>query len=318
MNLSIDAWLERFPDSPSEQVTSFREGLFAGSLLLPMTIEGGYCLPLHGIFAPKKYEFLPKLCSIPDEISALPLIQRGTIFLGQSNYWHFLFDGLATLRGPFFETENIYFREDIPDDWVRFVIDHLSVEHSHCNFVAKRMYGGISRLSEVRCPWVGSIRDRVARLRECSSRFSVQRVNYKRGRYGVWVSRRSATKRRLLNESELVQVVRQKVPDLVVVDPSELGLAEQISLFAGASYVLGPHGAGLANTVFCDHPIGILEVWHSFNQPFCRLLADGVGCDYVSVRGMPSNVNLDGHRIDDSDFTVSTTDFRRAVDMLVT
>jgi hypothetical protein len=316
MDLTVDAWLDRYPGSASEHVTVFHEGVFDSSLMLPMTTNGDYCLPLHGIFAPSKYTGL-QASRLSPSCSTLPALIGGTIFLGQSNYWHFLFDGLATLRGPFVGREHLYFREDVPDGWVQFVIHHLSTVYVHCNFSAERIPSGISRLMNVRSPWVGSLMGRIDRLRQMRGTLSRNIVGRKPGGCGIWVTRRSASKRRLLNEDELIEVAREIIPGLVVVDTANLDIPEQISLFSGADYVLGAHGAGLSNAIFCECPLGILEVWHSFNQAFFRSLADGLGCRYVQLEGTPSASMSDGRRSDDADFTVSITDFRDALDTLM-
>ncbi len=317
MDLSIDAWLERYPNSASGYVTAFSEGLFDSSLLLPMTVQGDYCLPLHGIFAPRKYQGISGVISSIPELRSLPVMRGGTVFLGQSNYWHFLLDGLATLRGPFGVAERLYFREDIPDHWIQFVIDSLSSKFVHCKFSIERMRSGINRLEDVRCPWVGSLGGRIDNLRKWRSGLVGGSGGNHRRAYGIWVSRRGAFKRRLLNEDQLLHIARQRISDLVIVDPVELSIPEQIGLFSGASYVLGPHGAGLANSVFSERPRGILELWHSFRQTFFHSLAETIGCGYVAVEGRPVVSKAEVRRHDDLDFTVSISDFRYALDALL-
>ena len=65
----------------------------------------------------------------------------------------------------------------------------------------------------------------------------------------IYVSRLDATHRRLLNEGELVTRLARR--GFAIVDPGRMDFAEQVAAFRGASLVVGPHGAGLANTMFC-------------------------------------------------------------------
>jgi capsular polysaccharide biosynthesis protein len=46
-----------------------------------------------------------------------------------------------------------------------------------------------------------------------------------------------------------------------VIDPGELSFREQVELFSQASVVIAPHGAALANLVFCRPATRILEIF---------------------------------------------------------
>jgi capsular polysaccharide biosynthesis protein len=41
-----------------------------------------------------------------------------------------------------------------------------------------------------------------------------------------------------------------------------LPFAEQVAAFAGASHVVGVHGAGMTNAVFCSPGTAVLEIFH--------------------------------------------------------
>tara|TARA_B100000795_G_C22528457_1_gene334132 strand:+ start:108 stop:515 length:408 start_codon:yes stop_codon:yes gene_type:complete len=55
-------------------------------------------------------------------------------------------------------------------------------------------------------------------------------------------------------------VVRLPNHDVKAVDPSELSLIEQAKLFQGADVVIGPHGAGLVNVIFCKVGTVVVEL----------------------------------------------------------
>ncbi len=67
----------------------------------------------------------------------------------------------------------------------------------------------------------------------------------------LYVSRRDTKKRKLNNEAELERAL-ESIGFLPIV-PSEVSLDEQVRLFSMARLVVGPHGAGMTNIVFC-HP----------------------------------------------------------------
>ena len=66
----------------------------------------------------------------------------------------------------------------------------------------------------------------------------------------IYIARTDTPRRRLRNETALLDVVHDRGFEIVV--PGTLTLTEQIRVFREASLVVGPHGAGLTNIVFCE------------------------------------------------------------------
>lgn len=88
----------------------------------------------------------------------------------------------------------------------------------------------------------------------------------------IYVSRADTDARPLRNEDELVE----RLIDDFGVEPvilSTLGLDEQITLFQDAHMIIGPHGAGLANIVFCSPGAVLYEFLpdHYINSAINRL-----------------------------------------------
>ena len=65
-------------------------------------------------------------------------------------------------------------------------------------------------------------------------------------------------KRRLKNEDKVQEYLISE--GFLIVNLEELTLDEQVSLFSTASVVIGFHGAGLANIIFCNTNINIVEI----------------------------------------------------------
>src|ERR1035437_3029876 len=83
----------------------------------------------------------------------------------------------------------------------------------------------------------------------------------------LFVSRRNAAKRRLVNEQEIEALLQADGFETVVLEG--MPVVEQARLFAGAEIIVAPHGAGLANVVFSRNAkvIEIFEpswVWPTF------------------------------------------------------
>ena len=66
----------------------------------------------------------------------------------------------------------------------------------------------------------------------------------------LYISRAKATKRRLVNESQVVDLLRSF--HFQVVYAEDLSYREQVALFYNAAIVVGVHGAGLTNILFGD------------------------------------------------------------------
>lgn len=73
-----------------------------------------------------------------------------------------------------------------------------------------------------------------------------------------YIDRRAACNRVLHNEDELVSILEQN--GFAIIQLEYLTFDEQALLFANAEYIIGAHGAGLANIVFCKPGTKIIEL----------------------------------------------------------
>ncbi|MBI4553232.1 MAG: glycosyltransferase family 61 protein, partial [Candidatus Latescibacteria bacterium] len=65
-----------------------------------------------------------------------------------------------------------------------------------------------------------------------------------------------------------------------------LSVKEQAALFASATVVIAPHGAGLANLVFCSPGTKVIELFSpSWPQPTYWELSHCLGLDYYYLIG---------------------------------
>lgn len=105
----------------------------------------------------------------------------------------------------------------------------------------------------------------------------------------LFVSREDAVRRKALNEIELEEYLINK--GFIKVIPSLLSIKQQAYLFANADFVVGTHGAALANLVFCEPGTKVLEIvapkfqWKLFSK-----LASQVQLEYRMVAANSSQV----------------------------
>ena len=74
----------------------------------------------------------------------------------------------------------------------------------------------------------------------------------------IVVSRGSSTTRRWLNENDCMQLL--DTLGFKLIDPSKLSLAHQVELFSNGEIILGAHGAGLSNIMFCNPGTKLIEI----------------------------------------------------------
>ena len=98
----------------------------------------------------------------------------------------------------------------------------------------------------------------------------------------LYLSREKSRRRRVINETELWEWLAAR--DFVKVHVEELSWTEQIAVFRAARVMVAPHGAALANSVFCSGGTKIVEIFNRsyVNGCYWRLAAIQ-GLDYRPI-----------------------------------
>jgi capsular polysaccharide biosynthesis protein len=97
----------------------------------------------------------------------------------------------------------------------------------------------------------------------------------KPAREKIYISRRKATSRRVLNEDNIVPVLETAGFKVLVAE--EMDLRDQTQAFARARCVLGPHGAGLINMIFCNEATRVGEIIAIPDNPCYLSMAHQLG-----------------------------------------
>lgn len=98
----------------------------------------------------------------------------------------------------------------------------------------------------------------------------------------LYISRAKAVARRVSNDEELWSELRDRGFRKVVLE--ETTWKEQINAFRGAKVIVAPHGAGLANIVFCNPGTKVVEFFSRSYMHWCFWqLAAARGLDYRPV-----------------------------------
>ncbi len=129
--------------------------------------------------------------------------------------------------------------------------------------------------SQTRLP----LRDRLALVRSIAPRSQSTQAPL------MLYSRRSATDgRKLVNEDQVIAALGER---FTVIEPRELDLETQMSLFAQARCIVGVHGSNLANTAFCKPGTAVVEIAAGLPQPHFQTLAQAADLSFQRVMADP-------------------------------
>lgn len=108
----------------------------------------------------------------------------------------------------------------------------------------------------------------------------------------IYLTRKHANRRKLLNEEELLRVLERQGFEEVV--PEKLSVSEQAALFHESKWVVGLYGAALCNVVFCQPGSVLVELNVNLvpNSGYYGELARTCGVQYECVETTPTNRTL--------------------------
>ena len=107
----------------------------------------------------------------------------------------------------------------------------------------------------------------------------------------IFITRRGIHGRCLVNAAEIEAIAENH--GFIVIDAQDYTITQQIELFANASYIIGLHGAGLLNMIYCKKKhVKIFELFPgNFYKAVYYWLASEFSHDYTCLRGLPTEDN---------------------------
>ncbi|WP_265547575.1 glycosyltransferase family 61 protein [Roseomonas mucosa] len=98
----------------------------------------------------------------------------------------------------------------------------------------------------------------------------------------IFLTRKRAPKRKVVNEAAVENILLRMGFEVVAAE--DLSVPEQISMFANTAILIGPHGAGLANSVFMPEGAHVVEFMpDDYTFPFFQNLACVCKVKYSSI-----------------------------------
>jgi hypothetical protein len=218
-----------------------------------------------------------------------------------SNICHWVYDTLSRInyiRSGFSERVDYWIVPSVNAHFINasveaFGIDPaslVSLEDAPRISVANLITTSSSRFSEhpARHGWRENIEHLRLHLLPLSKRAATPRSPHRRR---ILVSRADAGGRRMIGEEVLAKILIDTF-GFEVVSPGQLSFPEQISLFSQADIVVGPHGAGLTNIIFCEPGSLVIEIFPPlyFTDSY-SVIARSLGHDYASVYCCPPELS---------------------------
>jgi capsular polysaccharide biosynthesis protein len=255
-----------------------------------------------------------------------PTVIRGSVFTlltgggGLDNYFHWLFDVLPRFHllqaSGLFHQVNWYiipsYRFPYQIETLKMlgispaqIIDGSKVTHIQAdNIIASSSHRNAGQMEE----WVCNF------LRE-SFLDTLPPVEKKYPAY-FYISRNDSRSRNVTNEEELIQVLNDF--GFTTLSLSGLSFEEQVRLFNSAKIIVSPHGAGLANLVFCQPGTKIIEV---FSQGWIGTmyydLAQKLGLDYYYQIDRTSSPPVASDEAKHKHFAVDATSIKAILEQLI-
>jgi len=311
-----------------------KEHIFESSELRLNKLENGrFHLNPHAVISSNDKLIFSESCCYgmnPDEhwifnqirLSKCTKLQGQAFMLGgRANYWHLLSEELPALyrlqkngitindfkhliihQSRYEFQDQIYDLFDIPKS--RFIelsrYPHLQADQLFC--FSPIYQPDIEALTWVRDHMLSFVKNKVLADRR------------------LFIDRESSSSKRIVNQNELMEILIKY--DFEIFKPEDHSVLEQISTFRNSNFIIGAHGAALANLMFCKPQTNVIEIrskFHngSFSAPYVYMWYKELNDLKYSV--LPSNIkeskSLKGRSQMDSDFMVDIQQLERLIQL---
>ena len=235
---------------------------------------------------------------------------------GSANYYHWLFDVLPRLeilrKAGFLQNPNLSFILERPlNTFQRESLRYYGFNLPRVFFLQDFPYMECEEMILPSLPGrIGDVPPWVCDFLR-GPQVGLSSTTNKKNMY--FITRRKTTSRNLLNEQPLLDSLAGL--GVQAVEPQDLPFPEQVSLFANADVVIGTHGAGLANIVFCKPKSQVVELIPSEYRNKCYwALAANIALRYAYIIGEPTQQLLG--RKESASFNLSENCFKSIQSLL--
>ena len=216
---------------------------------------------------------------------------------GNDNYWHWMYDVLP--RIAIIEKEynlNFFKKILIPNNIYPFQKETLKLLNIENKTLSSKKYKHIKTdcIISTNHPWqhsssahydIGQTPKWISQwLRK---KFLIHKSN-KKFYEKIYIDRSDSKfhilkKRLIINEKEIINFLIKR--NFKIVKLSSFSLIEQISIFNSAKIIVGNHGAGFTNIIFCKRKTKIIEFIDKNTSSMYKKISNDMGLNYKSLLG---------------------------------
>jgi capsular polysaccharide biosynthesis protein len=248
--------------------------------------------------------FLPRVKHLPGRVAVISSVKP-------DNYYHWMFDILPRFgivqRGGL-----------VPDCYVvnattQFQKDSLKALNIPPERILSPTANTHIEADELIIPsLIGPVLAMSPQLQACQYLRStfLETVKTRKPYRAIYITRADAGSRRVLNEADIRKVLMDN--GFEVISLSNVPFLEQIQLFADARIIVGPHGAGFTNAVFCQPGSVLIEFMPERRKVDCfERMARLIGMRYCSIVSKESAISNAG--VSNHDHTVDKAELSRLI-----
>lgn len=206
------------------------------------------------------------------------------------NYYHWMINTVPRIR--YLEEYQNMFQKDIkfivplnPPPWVTETISLLGIEPS-VEWASSPIYRADNAIvTTAPSPRLEDYNWIKSRILKNKSRFEDgQKPN------NIYISRSSAIERRVVNEEEVVGMLKKYGFKRYLLENNSL--SENAMLFSNANMVVGPHGAGLTDIIFCDGDATVVELSGKKYNTAYKNISEKKDLNYIHHKCEPRTTDL--------------------------
>lgn len=272
---------------PPAFVVEISSGRVWGDEAAVITLDGGFLADMTQAYNRKAQDhpiFSETKISPPIELegTSVLLAARG----GHRNYSHWLLDVLPRFflmdKSPYSrQAIDYYIVNSLKFPFQRETLKHLSIPTDKIITIDRNNHIKSERLIVPSRTWVeGKIQAWACKALKSAFLYGLGTKEPNR----IFISRRLTARRRILNEEAVMAFLEKK--GFISVCLETMTVSEQVALFAKTEIVIAPHGAGLANLVFCSRGSQVIEIFspNAVSDMYWGL-CDLVGLEYYYLIG---------------------------------
>ncbi len=166
-------------------------------------------------------------------------------------------------------------------------LNSSAIIRTSCEYIGVNPYGalnacmGVTEVEELTIVNIDLFSDRL--IRKVRNKFIAPSISP--GDKKIYISRANAKWRQIINDDEIHPILSQY--DFKIVEAETFSFKQQIAIMADAGLILGLHGAGLGNMLFCPKGVHVVEIAdvEVLPNPHYYAFASALGHKYWLVKG---------------------------------